>query len=415
MLLLCHSARGFSIRCMRPITSYVARPLMFTQNVNFHRVSLRMASDGPIGTETEEAKLTLLIGLKGDEIRQMKADKADKETITPVVEALLQLKKEYERVTGKPFDPPKEGKETTKPAAPAASTKPTDTKTPKGANKGKEVKEGESDGPPQGLEDLREVRVGKMKSMLAAGVNPFAYTYKTTHKTTELVAMAAHLANGQEDESSDVSVAGRIMLRRVFGKLAFFTLQDESGQIQLYLEKGISTNYRRLFYIPCIHYNTPFYTPFTRTNTPFYIHCIHYNTPFYTPFTRTNTPFYTPCTCTSTPFNLTLLHLSTHLILILIHLLLILTHSNLPFTHPNTPSSTHQGRLGDAFETIKEWTDGSDIIGARGTLKRTDKGELSVYVKEWTMLTKSLLPLPVPGICTHPRTHPNAHTHTLTP
>ena len=28
------------------------------------------------------------------------------------------------------------------------------------------------------------------------------------------------------------------MARRVFGKLAFFTLQDESGTIQLHLEKG---------------------------------------------------------------------------------------------------------------------------------------------------------------------------------
>jgi len=128
-----------------------------------------------------------------------------------------------------------------------------------------------------------------MKAMQDAGVNPFAYTYAPTHKATELQTLAVHLKDGEEDAASDVAVAGRIMLRRVFGKLAFFTLQDESGQIQLYLEKG---------------------------------------------------------------------------------------------------------RLGDAFETVKDWTDVSDIIGARGTLKRTDKGELSVYVKEWTMLTKSLLPLP---------------------
>lgn len=33
------------------------------------------------------------------------------------------------------------------------------------------------------------------------------------------------LEPGQEDEAADVSVAGRIMARRVFGKLAFFTLQ----------------------------------------------------------------------------------------------------------------------------------------------------------------------------------------------
>ena len=35
-----------------------------------------------------------------------------------------------------------------------------------------------------------------------------------------------------------MAVAGRIMAKRVFGKLAFFTLQDESGTIQLHLEKN---------------------------------------------------------------------------------------------------------------------------------------------------------------------------------
>ena len=34
------------------------------------------------------------------------------------------------------------------------------------------------------------------------------------------------------------------------------------------------------------------------------------------------------------------------------------------------------------------------VKGARGTVKRTEKGELSVAVDEFEMLTKSLLPLP---------------------
>lgn len=43
---------------------------------------------------------------------------------------------------------------------------------------------------------------------------------------------------------------------------------------------------------------------------------------------------------------------------------------------------------------MKAWTDAGDIIGVRGTVRRTDKGELSVYANDWTMLTKSTLPLP---------------------
>ena len=38
---------------------------------------------------------------------------------------------------------------------------------------------------------------------------------------------------------TEVSVAGRVMLRRVMGKLAFLTLRDGSGDIQLYVDKSI--------------------------------------------------------------------------------------------------------------------------------------------------------------------------------
>ncbi|KAK1271466.1 hypothetical protein QJS04_geneDACA004429 [Acorus gramineus] len=48
----------------------------------------------------------------------------------------------------------------------------------------------------------------------------------------------------------------------------------------------------------------------------------------------------------------------------------------------------------DQFEQLKKFIDLSDIIGASGSIKRTEKGELSVFVKFFTILTKSLLPLP---------------------
>ncbi|BBN16850.1 lysyl-tRNA synthetase, class II [Marchantia polymorpha subsp. ruderalis] len=48
----------------------------------------------------------------------------------------------------------------------------------------------------------------------------------------------------------------------------------------------------------------------------------------------------------------------------------------------------------EGFEQIKGVLDIGDIIGAEGTVKRTEKGELSVYVDKLSILTKSLLPLP---------------------
>jgi len=40
----------------------------------------------------------------------------------------------------------------------------------------------------------------------------------------------------------EVAAAGRVMLRRVMGKLAFITLRDGSGNVQLYLEKQAMTD-----------------------------------------------------------------------------------------------------------------------------------------------------------------------------
>lgn len=48
----------------------------------------------------------------------------------------------------------------------------------------------------------------------------------------------------------------------------------------------------------------------------------------------------------------------------------------------------------DAFKRLDKLTDVGDFLGARGTVKRTEKGELSVYVHEYELLCKSLLPLP---------------------
>ena len=66
-----------------------------------------------------------------------------------------------------------------------------------------------------------------------------AYTYDRTHSSGQLHELYEEkLEGGEEYESADVAVAGRIMAKRVFGKLAFFTLQDETSTIQLHLEKN---------------------------------------------------------------------------------------------------------------------------------------------------------------------------------
>lgn len=142
-------------------------------------------------------------------------------------------------------------------------------------------------------DELRQTRIEKVDQLRQLGINPYAYRWESTHSAAELQKKFVELPNGEEDPT-EVAIAGRIMLRRFLGKLAFFTVQDETGSIQLYLEK------KRI-----------------------------------------------------------------------------------------------QENMGEtAFKQLDKLCDAGDFLGVQGTIKRTDKGELSIYVKEYTLLTKSLLPLP---------------------
>ncbi len=143
------------------------------------------------------------------------------------------------------------------------------------------------------LAEIRATRLEKVEQLKQAGFNPYLYRWETTDHAAQLQEKFAELPRGEE-VAFEVAIAGRITARRVMGKLAFFSLQDETGTIQLYLEQ------KRL-----------------------------------------------------------------------------------------------QANMGqEAFQHLKQLTDIGDIFGVKGTVKRTEKGELSVYASEYAILTKSLLPLP---------------------
>ncbi|MFM1812777.1 MAG: Lysine--tRNA ligase, partial [Cyanobacteriota bacterium] len=142
------------------------------------------------------------------------------------------------------------------------------------------------------MSDLRETRLEKAAALQAIGQGPYGLGFAPSHSTAALQQAHADLANGEERDIP-VAVAGRVMTRRVMGKLAFFTLVDESGPIQLYLEKA-----------------------------------------------------------------------------------------------------TLDGAAPQSFAQLTALVDAGDLIGASGTLRRTDRGELSVKVTGWQMLCKSLQPLP---------------------
>lgn len=68
-------------------------------------------------------------------------------------------------------------------------------------------------------------------------MEPYAYSWERTHSANQLQDIYKHLGNGEESkpEKDGVSIAGRIVARRAFGKLAFLTLRDDSGTIQVLL------------------------------------------------------------------------------------------------------------------------------------------------------------------------------------
>lgn len=143
------------------------------------------------------------------------------------------------------------------------------------------------------IEDIRKLRIEKAAELRNAGLNPYAYNFTRSHDAAQLQQLYADLPKGEERNDVNVTVAGRIMARRVMGKLAFARLVDSTGSIQLYIDK-------------------------------------------------------------------------------------------------KTLEETEQ----EAFSRFKALIDIGDIVGAEGSLRRTDKGELSVVVRRLDILTKSLLPLP---------------------
>ncbi len=70
------------------------------------------------------------------------------------------------------------------------------------------------------------------------------YRYDRDHSVGQIVEANSDLEPGTETDQV-VSIAGRLMLRRVQGKLAFGTLQDSSGRVQLFAPSKTTPDFDR--------------------------------------------------------------------------------------------------------------------------------------------------------------------------
>ena len=84
------------------------------------------------------------------------------------------------------------------------------------------------------LSDQERQRRENLKEIRELGINPYpASEYEVTHYSTDI------LNNYSEEEKNfqEVSLAGRIMSKRVMGKSTFANLQDSKGTIQIYVKR----------------------------------------------------------------------------------------------------------------------------------------------------------------------------------
>ncbi|MBQ6645511.1 MAG: lysine--tRNA ligase [Clostridia bacterium] len=82
------------------------------------------------------------------------------------------------------------------------------------------------------LSEQEQFRLDKLNRLIHEGKNPYEITlYDRTHTSSEIIG------NYDALEGQTVTVAGRMMSRRIMGKASFAHLSDRDGEIQFYAKK----------------------------------------------------------------------------------------------------------------------------------------------------------------------------------
>ncbi len=87
--------------------------------------------------------------------------------------------------------------------------------------------------------ELEAQRREKLRLLIEMGVNPYPHVFDVTSSTIDAEKNQDEwLADPENTEAAKrISVAGRIMTRRIMGKAAFFNLQDGEGTLQIYIRR----------------------------------------------------------------------------------------------------------------------------------------------------------------------------------
>ncbi len=81
-------------------------------------------------------------------------------------------------------------------------------------------------------------RRNKLEKYRELGIDPFGQKYEVKNTAKEVKELGSPYTHEElEEKNIEVSVAGRIMFIRKMGKASFFSIQDRSGKIQIYIKK----------------------------------------------------------------------------------------------------------------------------------------------------------------------------------
>lgn len=83
------------------------------------------------------------------------------------------------------------------------------------------------------LKDYRDERLRKLNELKELGFNPYPAKAERTNGAGDVVTQFETL------EGKTMTIAGRIVSIRKFGKLAFIVLKDQTGQVQLFIRDGV--------------------------------------------------------------------------------------------------------------------------------------------------------------------------------
>jgi len=85
------------------------------------------------------------------------------------------------------------------------------------------------------LSEQELVRRENLQKIIDCGIDPYpSSSYDVTHRANDITSSYSEATKGNYQ---NVSLAGRLMMKRIMGKASFAELQDSSGRIQIYVNR----------------------------------------------------------------------------------------------------------------------------------------------------------------------------------